>query len=114
MARGCVSGGNRHVTGGGLPGNLPRAVREPLAIALTLGGWPEPAVFRLMRELGRLTDAGLRATFNCGIGMALVVEPAAVDRSIAFLAERGLAAWQIGCVIPAGEAGAGRYVEVGP
>jgi len=107
-------GGIAHITGGGLPGNLPRAVPEQLAIELTLGAWPEPTVFRLMRELGRLTDAELRATFNCGVGMALVVEPAAVDRSITFLAGRGLEAWRIGRVIPAGEAGRGRYVEVGP
>jgi phosphoribosylformylglycinamidine cyclo-ligase len=105
-------GGIAHVTGGGLPGNLPRAMPEHLAVAIRLDAWPEPTIFRLLRELGRLTDAELRATFNCGVGMAIVVEPGAVGRSIDFLAGRGLTAWRIGKVIPAGQAGGARYVEV--
>lgn len=111
--RGMRLGGMAHVTGGGLPGNLPRAVPDHLAIALRRDAWPEPTIFRLLQELGRLTDTELRATFNCGIGMALVVDPRAADRSIDFLDKRGLTAWQIGSVVPAAEAGAGRYVEVG-
>ena len=55
----------------------------------------------------------LRATFNAGIGMALVVEPAAVPVVIDLLAGRGLQAWDIGAVVPAADAGPMRYIEEG-
>ena len=68
-----------HVTGGGLPENLPRALPEGLGATVTRGTWPEPAIFRLVGEAARATDDDLFGTFNMGIGMALVVAPDAVD-----------------------------------
>jgi phosphoribosylformylglycinamidine cyclo-ligase len=105
--------GIAHVTGGGLPGNLPRAVGRGLGVEVDPRSWPVPPIVAVMGRLAGLGGAELRATFNGGIGMALVVPPASVDRALAILAERGAEAWRIGRVVEAAMAGPSRYREVG-
>jgi phosphoribosylformylglycinamidine cyclo-ligase len=109
--RGRRLAGIAHVTGGGLPGNLPRAVPAGLGVRVDPSRWPVPDVIELVAALAGLGGEEMRATFNAGIGMALVVEPAGADDAVAHLAERGLPAWVIGDVLPEDELGA-RYVEV--
>ena len=104
-------GGIAHITGGGLAGNLPRAVAPGLGIRVRVGDWPVPRVVDYIARLAGLDGPELRATFNAGIGMAMVVEPAAVAVVIDLLAERGLEAWDIGTVVPDSAAGPMRYVE---
>ncbi len=81
--------GIAHVTGGGLPGNVPRTLPAGLAARLDPGRWPMPSVMRLFGALGGLEDDELRATFNGGLGMVVVVTPEAVEATIAKLAVRG-------------------------
>ena len=64
-----------HITGGGLTENLPRALPEGLGAELWLDRWSEPAIYRWMRGLGRVSDDELRRTFNMGLGMILMVAP---------------------------------------
>ena len=106
-------GGLAHVTGGGLPGNLPRSVGSELGIRVHPAAWPVPPIVALVAALAGLDGPATRATFNGGIGMAVVVEPAATDRTLGLLAGRGIRAWVIGDVVPAEVAGPGRYVEAG-
>jgi len=106
-------GGIAHITGGGLPGNLPRAVAHDLGIQVDPRTWPVPEVVARMASLAGLDGPEMRATFNAGIGMALVVEPAAVSSVVDLLADRGLEAWDIGAVIRATDAGPMRYTEEG-
>jgi phosphoribosylformylglycinamidine cyclo-ligase len=101
--------GAAHITGGGLPGNLPRAVGDDLAVRVDPTAWEVPAEMRLLAALGGLAGAELRATFNAGVGMALVLDPAAVAPALAWLADAGVVAWRIGDVEPAG--GGERYRE---
>jgi phosphoribosylformylglycinamidine cyclo-ligase len=108
--RGARVGGLAHVTGGGLPANLPRAVAPTLGVRVAVGSWPIPDVFRRVQRAAGIGDAEMRATFNCGIGFAMVVEPDAVDETLAVLGRRGQAAWVIGNVATLDELGA-RYVE---
>jgi phosphoribosylformylglycinamidine cyclo-ligase len=61
-----------HITGGGIPGNLPRALPDGLTYRLDRGGWEVPAVFTEIQRLGRITDEEMLRTFNLGIGMILV------------------------------------------
>ncbi|HSL11251.1 MAG TPA: phosphoribosylformylglycinamidine cyclo-ligase [Actinomycetota bacterium] len=68
-----------HVTGGGVYENLPRALPAGLGATIERGSWPEQPIFRLVGEAARATDEDLFGTFNMGIGMALVVEPANAD-----------------------------------
>ena len=109
-ARGLRLGGLAHITGGGLAGNLPRAVPESLAVRIEVGSWPQPSIFGRVARLAGIGDGELRATLNCGIGMAVVVEPAAAGVAVDVLALAGVDAWPIGAVIPAEGLGA-RYVE---
>jgi phosphoribosylformylglycinamidine cyclo-ligase len=111
--RGVRLAGLAHITGGGLPGNLPRAVGPEFGVAVDPSRWPLPAVFRVLAVLGELSDAEVRATFNAGIGMAAIVEAGAVDDALDWLAGRGLPAWSIGEVRDAAQLGPDRYAEVG-
>jgi phosphoribosylformylglycinamidine cyclo-ligase len=99
-----------HITGGGLPGNVPRALPDGLGARLDPERWPVPSVMRLIGTMGGLTDEELRATLNGGLGMVAVVRPAAVDAAVASLAAVGIDAWRVGEVRPVDELGA-RYVE---
>jgi len=68
-----------HVTGGGLPDNLPRALPAGLGATVRLGSWPVPPLFRLVRELSALDDDELHRTLNMGVGMVVVCSPADAD-----------------------------------
>jgi phosphoribosylformylglycinamidine cyclo-ligase len=101
--------GLAHITGGGLPGNVPRALPAHLAARLDPATWPLPSIVRLVGALGGLDDVELRATFNAGIGMVAVVAPDAAPVLIDALRGESVAAWVVGEVIPADDGA--RYVE---
>lgn len=96
--------GLAHITGGGLPGNVPRALPAALAARLDPARWPMPSVMRLFGALGGLDELELRSTFNGGIGMIAVVPPAAAALTIESFASHGIAATLVGEVIPAAAA----------
>jgi phosphoribosylformylglycinamidine cyclo-ligase len=100
-----------HITGGGLPGNLPRVVPDGLGVWVEPSAWPIPPVMRLFGGLGGLEDDELRATFNGGIGMAIMVAPEAATALIDDLTARGERAWRIGEVRPIDELDGRRYAE---
>ncbi len=81
--------GIAHVTGGGLPGNVPRILPDGLAARLDPARWTMPSVMRLIGVLGGLDGAELRATFNGGLGMVLALPSDAVDAALAAAAEAG-------------------------
>jgi phosphoribosylformylglycinamidine cyclo-ligase len=103
--------GLAHITGGGLPGNVPRALPDGTAARLDPGRWPMPSVQRLFGALGGLDSAELRATFNGGLGMVAIVPPDGVQVAITAFAAEGLDALVVGEVVAGPEAGGGRYVE---
>jgi phosphoribosylformylglycinamidine cyclo-ligase len=76
-----------HITGGGLLENLPRVLPDGLAAAITGGAWPIPPVFGWLAEAGGVSAREMARTFNCGIGMALIV-PAGAEAEVAVLLER--------------------------
>lgn len=84
-----------HITGGGIPDNLPRALPRSLGAEILVDSWQEPALFELIRQAGRVPEAEMRRTFNLGVGMILVVHPAACDNALCRL---GKDAWVIGRV----------------
>jgi phosphoribosylformylglycinamidine cyclo-ligase len=109
LADGLDLHGLAHVTGGGLPGNVPRALPPRLGARLDPLRWRTPSVMKLFAALGGLADGEMRATFNAGIGMVVVVAPEATDRSIAFLAGEGIPTNVVGEVVEAHDGP--RYVE---
>ncbi len=72
-----------HITGGGLTENLPRVLPDGTGATIDANAWEEPPIFKLLRSLGGLTDDDMWLTFNCGIGLVLVVDPAQTDAFIA-------------------------------
>lgn len=100
-----------HVTGGGLPGNVPRVLPNGLGARLDPTAWPMPSVMSLFGALGGLEDDELRATFNGGLGMIVVVAPEAVAAVLAALAAAGVPAWRVGEVVPVDALGGRRYAE---
>jgi phosphoribosylformylglycinamidine cyclo-ligase len=65
--------GLAHITGGGLPGNVPRVLPQGLGAELRWGSWPIPAIFALLERLGELSRDDLLETFNLGVGMVCIV-----------------------------------------
>jgi phosphoribosylformylglycinamidine cyclo-ligase len=67
--------GLAHITGGGLIENPPRAIREGLAARIDWSAWTLPPVFQWLQEAGGVSDHEMRRTFNCGVGLMLIVDP---------------------------------------
>ena len=89
-----------HITGGGIVGNLPRALPDGLGAVLRRSGWEEPRIFDEIRRLGAVDEDEMDRVFNRGIGMALVVEAAGVDGVLSALAGMGRPGTVIGEVAP--------------
>jgi phosphoribosylformylglycinamidine cyclo-ligase len=77
-----------HITGGGITGNLPRALPRNVQAVVELGSWPVPPIFKYLAKLGRIERDELLQTFNMGVGMILVVPAKAVARVEAELRRR--------------------------
>ena len=90
-----------HITGGGLPGNLPRVLPSGTAAVLD-SPWPVPAVFPWLARAGGVAAAEMLRVFNCGVGMALVVADA--DAAAALLREKGETVSRIGSIVASDEA----------
>lgn len=71
VARGWLSG-MAHITGGGIPGNLPRILPRNVHAIVELGSWPVPPIFTCLARLGKIDPEEMLRTFNLGVGMILV------------------------------------------
>ncbi len=90
--------GMAHITGGGLPGNLPRSL-SGLGARLYASSWEEPPVFALIRALGNVPEAEMRRVFNLGVGFCAVVPEGEADRALETLRGAGCRSWLIGEVV---------------
>lgn len=89
-----------HITGGGLPENLPRVLPEGCAARVDRRSWELPAIFAWLQQAGGIADAELFRTFNCGVGMVLVVPADASEACLAALSTAGEEAWLLGSIVP--------------
>ncbi|MFQ5457141.1 MAG: phosphoribosylformylglycinamidine cyclo-ligase [Myxococcota bacterium] len=94
--------GLAHITGGGLPGNIARALPEGTRGILHTETWPRPPVFDYLERVGGIDTAEMFRVFNCGIGMAAIVSAERAREAASILEEAGEDMWVIGEVI-AGE-----------
>jgi phosphoribosylformylglycinamidine cyclo-ligase len=85
-----------HITGGGLTENLPRVLSPSVGARVDLSSWHAPAVFGWLARTGRLDDAEMLRTFNCGIGLVIVADRAAAPSLIKVFADAGEIATVIG------------------
>jgi phosphoribosylformylglycinamidine cyclo-ligase len=103
--------GVAHITGGALPGNIPRMLPPGLGARLDPTRWPVPSVIRLVAALAGIDDEEVRSTFNAGLGMAVVVPRDVGPLAIDAIQAAGTRAWLVGEVVDAATAGSTRYVE---
>ncbi len=85
-----------HITGGGLPENLPRVLPKGIGARIDGKSWTRPEIFAWLQEQGNIEDREMYRTFNCGLGMVLVVDAGKAEQCIAELIGLGEKAWLIG------------------
>ena len=90
--------GLAHITGGGLSENIPRVLNAQQGVSINLESWALPELFQWLAQQGGLSQAEMLKTFNCGIGMVLVVAPEAQAQITALLKEMGEGVIELGRV----------------
>ena len=88
--------GIAHITGGGLLENIPRVLPSQCKAVINGSSWDKPAIFELLRTGGNVPMDEMYRTFNCGIGMVLIVPEQETDEILSRLAGLGEKAWNIG------------------
>jgi len=87
-----------HITGGGLPGNVPRVLPNNTRAIIDSNQWKRPPIFDWLQDGGNVAADEMYRTFNCGIGMVLAIDPSDVDRATEVLARSGESAFPIGTI----------------
>ena len=85
-----------HITGGGLIDNLPRVLPEQCKVIVNRSAWTLPPVFRFLREAGQLSFREMMRTFNCGLGMVMIVNPEDTEEVLSRLRVMGETAYHVG------------------
>jgi phosphoribosylformylglycinamidine cyclo-ligase len=89
-----------HITGGGIPENLPRVLPKTLAANINYQSWEIPSIFQQLKTWGNIPDEDFWRTFNNGVGMILCVAETEVETVLASLKQSGEKAWLIGEIVP--------------
>jgi len=89
-----------HITGGGLPENVNRALPNTLDAVIDTSSWEVPGVFRILQEAGSVEPVEMYRTFNMGVGMVVICAPADVNGVLAAASAAGVAGWKLGSLKP--------------
>jgi phosphoribosylformylglycinamidine cyclo-ligase len=89
-----------HVTGGGLPGNLPRVLPEARRAVIRRSAWTVPPVFRVLQDAGKVREEEMFRTFNMGIGYVVIAGADAADRVASALSSSGETVFRLGEIVP--------------
>ncbi len=100
----CPIRGIAHITGGGLPGNIPRVLPDGLECHIDPNAWHRPEIFRWLQSEGQVAKEEMWRTFNCGIGLIIIIAPENAPQAKTLLEESGETVFHIG-EIQAGRAG---------
>jgi phosphoribosylformylglycinamidine cyclo-ligase len=100
-----------HITGGGLAANTARVMPKELQLTMDRSTWDLPELFKFLAAEGQVEQPDLERTFNCGVGMVLLVPPSSMDATIAHLGAEGLQSWVSGEVVHAQNAPGGVALE---
>lgn len=92
--------GMAHITGGGLPGNIPRMLPEGAAAELETNSWSQPPLFTWLQQTGGLSAEEMMPVFNMGIGFVICVSEEHAEDAMPLLAEQGEAPCRIGRIVP--------------
>ena len=92
-----------HITGGGLSDNIPRVLPRDCAARIDCSSWSLPGVFEWLQTAGNVQTSEMFRTFNCGVGMVLVVDQNDQDDCLRLLGQLGEQAWVIGEIVEKGQ-----------
>lgn len=93
--------GLAHITGGGITENLPRVLSPGISARVDSTAWELPAIFRWLQTSGNVRHADMLTTFNCGIGMIVIVPPDSESSALRHLAQAGETVYSIGEIVEA-------------
>jgi phosphoribosylformylglycinamidine cyclo-ligase len=88
--------GMAHITGGGIPGNLPRILPEGTFASIRIDSWPVPKIFSLIKNIGDIPEKEMKKTFNMGLGYIMVVSKSTAKDTVSLLNKSGYKAFIIG------------------
>jgi phosphoribosylformylglycinamidine cyclo-ligase len=88
--------GMAHITGGGIPGNLPRILPEGIYADIKIGSWPVPKIFELIEKIGNIPEDEMKKTFNMGIGYIMIVSEGMAEEAVSLLNKSGYTAFIFG------------------
>jgi phosphoribosylformylglycinamidine cyclo-ligase len=88
--------GIAHITGGGLIDNVPRILPKQCKVIVNTSSWTVPPVFQFLREAGKLSFRDMMRTFNCGVGMIMIVNGEDTDEALSRLRAMGETAYHVG------------------
>ena len=91
--------GLAHITGGGLSENIPRILAENVHAEIDVNSWQQMPIFDWLQAIGRIETDEMRRTFNCGVGMVVIVAADNADAAIDLLNACGESAWRLGRVV---------------
>jgi phosphoribosylformylglycinamidine cyclo-ligase len=95
--------GMAHITGGGIPGNLPRILPKGVHAKIKDGSWPVRQIFRIIKKTGNVPEEDMRKTFNMGIGYVMVVSRSSARDAVSLLKKLGYPAFIIGSIEKGGK-----------
>lgn len=93
--------GLAHITGGGITENIPRVLPGVVDAEIDTSSWSRGPVFDWLADIGNIETAEMRRTFNCGVGMVVIVAAKDAQEAMQVLNNQGETAWQIGRIIAA-------------
>lgn len=99
LSAACKLNAISHITGGGLIDNIPRVLPAHCSARIDLSSWDYPPVFKWLQKSGKVENFEMLRTFNCGVGMVLVIDAAQEQDCLARLESLGETAWVIGDIV---------------
>jgi len=99
LARGIAVRGMAHITGGGIPGNLPRCFPKGVGAVVDVSSWRRPEIFDWLQTEGGIDEDEMRRVFNCGVGFILVVPRLQADAALAALKRMRARPWLLGEIV---------------
>lgn len=99
MKAGLEIHGMAHITGGGLPENLPRCLGQNQSVSLNLNAWEKLPIFQWIQSTGNVSETAMLETFNLGIGLVLIVPPEQKEMTLNWFQGQGINAFHLGYVI---------------
>ena len=100
--------GMAHITGGGITENIPRILQEPINAEIDTKSWSRGEIFDWLAKTGNISDDEMRRTFNCGVGMVVIIDEKDVKETILQLENCGESAWRIGSIVESSKKNIGK------